>query len=527
MSQSLNTSLQGLFRGLFVFGDSVSDYGSRAAAAQRDVFLPDAVPPWSGVTYSNTRQNWQTRVAETLGVAPPATTQGQPPVSPYVLYANSLIAPFSLAEQTARARSYAIGGATSGRINFNQLSHPQEAPGLGLVNMGMAALMEQAFGEQQLQFNSDDLAVVWGGGNDVLVGYALQQPLAAVVSTMLAQLRNDLETALRFGGARQLVFSVAAPIRGQVDGVPYQAPFVSAILMAVASGQAPAWLNEWAQQINGGLIERMRLDASAVVADVQRKFPYANIINFNPEYQAQYERFGAQLGNFADYGISNGTSPAQMVPGMTTEGANAYAYFDTIHPTGSAHHMLARALELELQASGDAISAAKLTTDIRTNLVGVIGTKANDRIEASQASLDIQGRLGNDWLTGIGRNVTLQGQQGNDVLNGGLGRQRLVGGIGADFFAFSQADTLGADVDQIVDFNPLQGDRLGINAVLGLKASLAGQGWTYIGEQPFGAAPAQLRFANGLLSGDVDGDAQADLRIRLDGITSFDPAWIS
>ena len=50
--------LEGLFQGLYVFGDSISDYGSRAALAQRDVFETDADPAWSGVTYSNGRRNW-------------------------------------------------------------------------------------------------------------------------------------------------------------------------------------------------------------------------------------------------------------------------------------------------------------------------------------------------------------------------------------------------------------------------------------------------------------------------------------
>ena len=59
------------------------------------------------------------------------------------------------------------------------------------------------------------------------------------------------------------------------------------------------------------------------------------------------------------------------------------------------------------------------------------------------------------------------------------------------------------------------------------KDPFANPGWDYIGSKPFSDAPAELRFANGRLLGDVDGDGQADLRIQLLGVTNFNPNWIS
>ena len=63
-----------VFSGLYVFGDSLSDYGSRAAEFQRYLFAPDASPAWSGVTFSNSQINWQTLLSETLGLQPGSLT---------------------------------------------------------------------------------------------------------------------------------------------------------------------------------------------------------------------------------------------------------------------------------------------------------------------------------------------------------------------------------------------------------------------------------------------------------------------
>ena len=95
--------LRSQFAGLYVFGDSLSDYGSRAAEAQREVFAPNASPSWSGVTFSNGQSNWQTRLSKTLGLRPrQLSDQANLPADPYYLYANNLVSPPALASQTRR-----------------------------------------------------------------------------------------------------------------------------------------------------------------------------------------------------------------------------------------------------------------------------------------------------------------------------------------------------------------------------------------------------------------------------------------
>jgi len=98
-----------IFSGLYIFGDSLSDYGSRAAEFQRYLFAPDATPAWSGVTFSNGQSNWQTLLSETLGLQPGSlTNQKNLPADPYYLYANELVSPVALASETISGTSYAI-----------------------------------------------------------------------------------------------------------------------------------------------------------------------------------------------------------------------------------------------------------------------------------------------------------------------------------------------------------------------------------------------------------------------------------
>ena len=524
----LTNSLQRQFDGLYVFGDSYSDYGSRAAEDQRDVFQAEASPPWSGATFSNRQVNWQTLLSKTLDLTPrKLTSQDNLPVNPYFLYANQLVSPADLAAETRRGTSYAMGGATTGRETLYQFTIPEEAAQLQLENRGIAAQINTAFGPQHVRLNSDQLAVVWGGGNDLLVAFATEQPLDRSLSNLVSQLRRDLETVLRFGDARQAILSAVAPIQGEVNGIPYQAPFFSGILLAGSAPTAPSWLKEWVEQIDAGIIDEFRRNVATMVADVQQAFPYANLVNFNPEYEAQYNKFGKRLGDFASYGISNTLSYAQNPSTTGTIPTSDYLYFDEIHVTSSGHRMLHQGIELELNNVREQTAAATLTNTIKSSDPIVTGSTSNDLIIGKSNNQILKGRQGNDALTGRGANELIDGGPGNDILEGRGGNERLRGGTGADFFRFTKADTELGEIDRILDFDPLQGDRIGINAVLGITRSLSGEGWTYIGSDAFHGIAGELRFNDGLLQGDLDGDGAANLQIRLDKLNTFNPDWIS
>ena len=519
------------FSGLYVFGDSLSDYGSRVAEFQRYLFAPDASPAWSGVTFSNGQTNWQTLLSETLDLQPGSLINQQDlPADPYYLYANELVSPTALASETTDATSYAMGGATSGYSTLYQYTQPVLAKQLQIENLGVAAQISAALGVQAVRLNSSDFAVVWAGGNDLLVAFGAQKSLSDTLNQLVVQLRNDLETVLRFGDARHAMLTAISPLSGVVNAVKYQAPFLSGLILAASSPTAPEYLKEWVNEYNEGIVDEFRANIEAMVAEVQKAFPYVNLFNFNPEYQAQYEQFGSELGDFASYGIDNTLGFAQSPLGQGEKpvvNSERYLYFDNLHPTSSGHSMLAKAIELELDSVSNRIAAATLTNTIESNAAVVVGSIANDLIIGEGARQDLLGEFGNDRLISGGSNVLLSGGVGNDLLQGGAGEQYFRGGLNADFFSFTEADAQPGVIDRIFDFTAIEGDRIGINAVLGITNSLAGQGWTYINSANFSGVAGELRFANGLLQGDIDGNRIANLQIQLDGINTFSPGWIS
>jgi phospholipase/lecithinase/hemolysin len=519
------------FSGLYVFGDSLSDYGSRVAEFQRYLFAPDASPAWSGVTFSNGQTNWQTLLSETLDLQPGSLTNQQDlPADPYYLYANELVSPTALASETTDGTSYAMGGATSGYSTLYQYTQPVLAKQLQIENLGVAAQISAALGVQAVRLNSSDFAVVWAGGNDLLVAFGAQKSLSDTLNQLVVQLRNDLETVLRFGDARHAMLTAISPLSGVVNAVKYQAPFLSGLILAGSSPTAPEYLKEWVNEYNEGIVDEFRANIEAMVAEVQKAFPYVNLFNFNPEYQAQYEQFGSELGDFASYGIDNTLGFAQSPVGRGEKpvvNTERFLYFDNLHPTSSGHSMLAKAIELELDSVSKRIAAATLTNTIESSAAVVVGSIANDLIIGKGARQDLLGEFGNDRLISGGSNVLLSGGVGNDLLQGGAGEQYFRGGLNADFFGFTEADAQPGVIDRILDFTAIEGDRIGINAVLGITNSLAGQGWTYIDSANFNGVAGELRFANGLLQGDTDGNRIANLQIQLDGISTFSPSWIS
>ncbi len=81
-----------------------------------------------------------------------------------------------------------------------------------------------------------------------------------------------------------------------------------------------------------------------------------------------------------------------------------------------------------------------------------------------------------------------------------------------------------ADGDVVTDFDAAQGDRISLRAI-DADTTLAGdQAFSWIGTAAFGGVAGQLRFAGGVLQGDVDGDRVADFAMTLDGVTSLSRA---
>jgi Ca2+-binding RTX toxin-like protein len=125
-------------------------------------------------------------------------------------------------------------------------------------------------------------------------------------------------------------------------------------------------------------------------------------------------------------------------------------------------------------------------------------------------------------LTGLGGNDTLIGGDGDDTLIGGRGKDNLFGDAGADTFVFeSKNDSKKGALKDTVNLG--DGDRIDLQAIDAAK----GRGFS--GEQDFVWAndadlsarftgeAGELRFAGGVLSGDINGDRKADFQIKIVG----------
>lgn len=143
---------------------------------------------------------------------------------------------------------------------------------------------------------------------------------------------------------------------------------------------------------------------------------------------------------------------------------------------------------------------------------GLIGSKGDNKLWGMNGSDDVAGMKGNDQLFGGNGADYLYGGNGADQLTGGKGKDRLEGDAGADTFIFANTNETGKGnkADIIVDFD--SGDKIDLSA--------AGS-FSFIGDAGFSNSAGEVRFANGLLQGDVDGDGSADFEIKVKDVDSL------
>jgi serralysin len=112
--------------------------------------------------------------------------------------------------------------------------------------------------------------------------------------------------------------------------------------------------------------------------------------------------------------------------------------------------------------------------------------------------------MGADLLLGNDAANQLSGLAGDNVMDGRVGADTLLGGGGADLFrlwSIEQGDTI-ADFESNIDKLDLSG--IGVD-------------FTFIGSATFTGGAGELRFADGQLQGDANGDLMADLLVTING----------
>jgi len=124
---------------------------------------------------------------------------------------------------------------------------------------------------------------------------------------------------------------------------------------------------------------------------------------------------------------------------------------------------------------------------------------------------------------------------GADTLTGGTGNDILVGGNGADTFVILQESVIqshlggGVEVDTVSDFSTAAGDKLDLSAIDADSNTIGNQGFSLVSAFTHHGGEMTLTFAGGVttLQLDVDGDGNADYRMKINGDVTHDGVgWI-
>ncbi|HEX2591334.1 MAG TPA: calcium-binding protein, partial [Rhizomicrobium sp.] len=179
---------------------------------------------------------------------------------------------------------------------------------------------------------------------------------------------------------------------------------------------------------------------------------------------------------------------------------------------------------IESANNGHDTIRAKVSFTLSSNVEdGVLLGTANISMTGNAADNKLIGNDGNNTLSG-GRGIDqLLGGNGDDTLVGGAEGDTLRGGLGADRFVFTNtSDSQAGARDTIMDFSHADGDRIDlrqIDAIAGgsdnafhLVAALDGHA---------GQLAVTAQGANWLVSGDTDGDGNADFLLLVKSATAL------
>lgn len=137
----------------------------------------------------------------------------------------------------------------------------------------------------------------------------------------------------------------------------------------------------------------------------------------------------------------------------------------------------------------------------------------------------LYGGAGDDKLHGYRGRDYLSGGDGNDLLRGGRGKDNLVGGDDADVFVFRSALQAGNghSRDIIRDFSDADGDRIDLREIDANAKASGNQAFSFIGTEEFSGKAGELRYLDGVVAGDVNGDKKVDFEIQIANGHPLDP----
>jgi Ca2+-binding RTX toxin-like protein len=161
----------------------------------------------------------------------------------------------------------------------------------------------------------------------------------------------------------------------------------------------------------------------------------------------------------------------------------------------------------------------------------ILGDNVEDLTFVQGSGSNVTGNAGANHLTGnemanilvgLAGNDVLDGRAGDDQMDGGDGTDTLTGGAGNDTFRFQAArhTVVGDNRDVITDFTRGQ-DHIDLHFIDADTKAAGDQAFSFIGGGAFTGVAGQLRFADGVVSGDVDGDGKADFEVGVRGVATL------
>jgi Ca2+-binding RTX toxin-like protein len=159
----------------------------------------------------------------------------------------------------------------------------------------------------------------------------------------------------------------------------------------------------------------------------------------------------------------------------------------------------------------------------------VIGVQLFDNIE----NLELSESAFNGHAYGNNLNNVIRANSGSNEIIGFGGADTMYGGAGTDTFKYisvTDSAPLGQGLtDYIADFNQAEGDRIDLSRIDANVNVDGNQSFLFIGNNNafvdhWGAG--QLRFNNGFVEGDVNGDFVADFAIEVNASALTDYAFM-
>lgn len=305
----------GAWTSLTVFGDSLSDAGN-ATGLTRGFFPPS--PPYAG-RFSNGPVAAE-YLAELLGVP--------------------------LVPSAAGGTAHAVGGATTGVLNYNfEVDSPR---GLRLfptlATTGVLAQVAAVLGHEPTFDPATSLFMVWGGPNDIFL--AVEQGI-----TDAAQLALVVQDAVENVAA-------AVALLGQAGAQHVLVPSMADL------GRAPGFLGTPEAGALTALTTAFNAGLALAMARVEAELGIDVIL---------FDTFAALdhiMSAPAEFGFTSTTTACLSAPADLLRGCPGYLFFDGVHPTTAGHRALG---DLLVRAVLPTLAAAVLPGS-RSVQVGQVAT---------------------------------------------------------------------------------------------------------------------------------------------------------